>query len=271
MKLYVLDNGSQILDKSFLVAGCTSATTDNKNPDTIWQEIPIHSFLIDHPEGYIVFDTGCSPDFETKWPEFIHKQSPYRATEDQLFLNRLAQLNVKPEQVKTVVMSHLHVDHAGNLGAFKNAEIYVNDAEFTTTVRNYVRGTDLDVHVPVDVESFIAAKLNWRLVPEEEKEVPIADGVTVLNLGSGHSWGMLALRVDLKNSGTFLIVADSLYMQENLGPPIKTPGIIHDSLGFVRTAKFLGNYAKKHNATILFGHDMAQFNTLKKAPAEYYD
>ncbi len=271
MKMYVLDNGSQILDKSFLVAGCTSATTDNKNPDTIWQEIPIRSFLIDHPDGKIVFDTGCSPDFASKWPEFIHKQSPYRVTEEQIFLNRLAQLQVKPEDVQKVVMSHLHVDHAGNLSAFKNAEIFVNNDEFTTTLRNYVRGTDLDVHVPVDIEAFIAAKLNWRPVMPEEKEVPIAEGVTVLNLGSGHSWGMLGLRVDLKNSGTFLLVADALYLQENLGPPIKTPGIIHDSLGFVRTAKFLGDYAKKHHATILFGHDMAQFKTLKKSPAEYYD
>lgn len=40
MKMYVLDNGSQILDKSFLVAGCNVATTDNKNPQAIWQEQP---------------------------------------------------------------------------------------------------------------------------------------------------------------------------------------------------------------------------------------
>lgn len=270
MKMYVLDNGSQVLDKSFLVAGCANATVDNRNPDAIWQEIPIHTFLVDHPDGYILFDTACSPEWKTAWPEFIHKQSPYIVSDEQVFTNRLKQLNLAPGDISKVVMSHLHVDHAGNLHACKNAEIFVNDAELTTTMRQYTLREDLDVHVPCDIEAFLAARLAWRPVLAGEKEVQIADGVTILNLGSGHAWGMLTLRVDLRRSGTFLLVADALYMRESLGPPIRVPGIIHDSLGYVRTAKFLGAYAKKHDATILFGHDMEQFRTLRKAP-EYYD
>ncbi|MDR3211466.1 MAG: N-acyl homoserine lactonase family protein [Planctomycetota bacterium] len=271
MKLYVLDNGIQRLDKSFLVAGCTNATLDNPNPATIWQDIPIHSFLVETDAGQVVFDTACSPYFASKWPEFILNQSPYIASEEQVFTSRLQQLNVKPEEVKYVVMSHLHVDHAGNLGLFRGAEIFVNDAELTTTLRQYALGEGLNVHTPLDIETFLAAKLHWRPVLAEESEVTIAPGVTVVNLGSGHSWGMLAMRVDLPKSGSFLMVADALYMRDNLGPPIQVPGIIHDSLGFFRTAKFIDAYAKKHNATILFGHDIEQFRTLKLAPNAYYD
>jgi glyoxylase-like metal-dependent hydrolase (beta-lactamase superfamily II) len=268
--MYVFDNGYQSEDRTFMVAGSSTADVNDKNRKALWIDIPIQTFLIDHPEGCILFDTACSPHHATAWPEFINLVSPYTVTEEQTLFARLKNLGLTPNDIATVVISHLHVDHAGNLSAFKKAKIYVSDVELTTTVRNYVVGDDLDVHVPVDIEAFIAARLNWRPVMEDEKELEIAPGVTILNLGSGHSWGMLALRVDLGNSGTFLLVADALYMRENLGPPIRVPGIIHDTVGYKRTAKFLENYARKHGATILFGHDMEQFKSLRKPP-EYYD
>lgn len=272
MKMHVLDCGVQKLDKSLLVAGCTLATVDDENPDAVWQPIPIHAFLIDHPDGYILFDTAFSPHWQTKWPEFMLKQSPVvEMREEQYLLNRLKQLGVAPDDVRTVVVSHLHNDHAGNLGAFTKAKVFVNDAELTTTLRQYVLGYDLNVHLTVDIEAFIAAKLNWRPVMAHEKEVPVAPGVTILNLGSGHSWGMLTLKVELPNSGTFLLVADAIYMSDNAGPPIRVPGIIHDSVGYLRSANYLLEYAEKHNAVILYGHDIDQFKTLRKAPDAFYD
>ena len=271
MKLYVLDNGTEILDKSYLVAGANSATTDCKNPDILWQEIPIHTFLIDHPHGYILFDTACDPDFRKNWPAFIEKQSPYMVSEEQLLLNRLEQLHIRPEEIRTVVMSHLHVDHAGNLSAFSNAQIYVNDEEFTTTLRQYALRQDMDVHVPSDVEHFLAAGLHFRPVLKEEAFLEIAPGVRILNLGPGHSFGMLALEVRLPNSGNFLLAADAIYLRENIEPSISPPGILYDSAGYRKTVRFLTGYAREHNCRILFGHDMEQFDTLTKSTDGYYD
>lgn len=271
MKFYVLDLGYEKLDKSALVAGCTNAKTYNPEPKAIWQKIPIQAYLIEHPEGYILFDTGCDPDFKTNWPAFIEEDSPYYVTEEQLLLNRLAQLNVKPEDIKYVVISHLHVDHAGGLKNFKNATVYVNDEEFTATVCNYVKGEDLNVHVPCDIEAFIQAKLKWRTVMPEEKELELVPGVTLLNFGSGHSWGMLGMKVELENTGNLLCVADSVYMKDNLYPNIRIPGIIYDSVGYVRTAKFILDYIKKNDCKLLYGHDIEQFDTLIKSQDGYYD
>ena len=271
MKLYVLDNGTERLDKSYLLAGANSADTDCENPDIIWQDIPIHTFLIEHDSGYLLFDTACDPDFKKNWPPFIEKQSPYLVTEEQFLQNRLAQLSVRPEEVTQVVMSHLHVDHAGNLGAFKHAQIYVNDEEFTKTLRQYALRRDMDVHVPSDVEHFLAARLNWRPVLKEETYVDVVPGIQILNLGSGHSFGMLALRVSLPNSGNFLLTADAIYMRENIEPEIQPPGILYDSLGYKKSVHFLTDYAREHGCQILFGHDMEQFRTLIKSTDGYYD
>ena len=271
MKLYVLDNGTETLDRSYLLAGANSADTRNKNPDIIWQTIPIHTFLIDHPQGYILFDTACDPDYKKNWPPFIELQSPYSVEEDQLLLNRLLQLEIRPEEVSMVVMSHLHVDHAGNLNAFKNAQIYVNDEEFTATLRQYALGRDMDVHVPSDVEHFLNAKLNWRPVLKVEQILEIAPGVRILNLGPGHSFGMLALEVRLPNNGSFLLVSDAVYMRENIEPDICPPGILYDSLGYKRTVRYLKEYAKSNRCRILFGHDIEQFGTLITSTEGYYD
>lgn len=271
MKLYILDNGRETLDKSFFIAGANSATASNKNPNHEWVDIPIQAYLIEHEDGYILFDTGCAPDWETSWPPFIAEQSPYFATEEQQLLNRLKQLGVSPEDIKYVVISHLHVDHAGNLHQFKNAEVYVNETEFATTLKNYVTGGDLDVHVPVDIERFIAARLNWRLLKEEEKEFELVRGITLLNFGSGHSYGMLGMKVTLKNTGNLLIVADAIYFEENVKPKIKVPGILYDSLGYRKTAEYILAYAEETNSKILYGHDIEQFHTLIKSTEGYYD
>lgn len=271
MKLYILDNGWETLDKSFFIAGANSAVASNRNPTNEWIDIPIQAYLVEHEDGYILFDTGCDPDWKENWPAFIPEQSPYYATEEQMLLARLSQLGISPDDIKYVVISHLHVDHAGNLYQFKNAEVFVNEDEFLYTLKGYVTGKDMDVHVPVDIQRFIDAKLNWHLLPNDVKEYELAKGVTLLNFGSGHSFGMVGMRVDLQNTGSVLIVADAIYCKENVEPEIKVPGILYDSLGYKRTAKYILDYAKKTNSKILFGHDMQQFRTLRKSHEGYYD
>lgn len=269
--MYILDNGWETLDKSFFIAGANSGTASNKNPENEWIDIPIQAYLIEHDEGYILFDTGCDPNWEENWPPFIAEQSPYYATEEQQLLNRLKQLDVSPEDIKYVVMSHLHVDHAGNLHQFKNAEVYVNENEFTSTLKAYVTRKDIGVHVPSDIESFIDAELNWNLVSEDVKEFELVKGVTILNFGAGHSYGMLGMKLELENTGNVLIVADAIYMKENIIPEIQVPGILYDSIGYKKTAQYIIDYAKKTNSEILYGHDIEQFKTLIKSTEGYYD
>ena len=238
MKFYILDNGWETLDKSFFIAGANSATASNRNPETEWINIPIQAYLIEHEDGWILFDTGCDPDWERNWPAFIPEQSPYYVTEEQLLLNRLAQLGVAPEDIRYVVISHLHVDHAGNLHHFKNAQVIVSEEEFTATLKAFVTGRGLDVHVPSDIR---------------------------------HSFGMVAMKVELEHTGPLLVVADAIYFEENVKPEIQVPGILYDSLGFRRSAQYLLDYAKRTGAKILYGHDMAQFETLIKSHQGYYD
>ncbi len=272
MKMYILDNGVEKLDKAIFQPDFAIATVHNKQPEHIWIDIPIHTFLIQHDGGYILFDTAGDIDWEKNWPAYIKDNSPYVFTKEQYFPNALARLGVKPGDVGTVVMSHLHADHSGNLHMFKNAKVYVNDDELKMTMRQYALRKDLNVHVASDIKACLDANLDWRPVMEREKEIELVPGVKILNFGSGHSWGMLGMHVALPSGKGFLIVADAIYFSENIqNGAIKPPTIIYDSLGYNKTVEFILEYAEKHNAQLLFGHDIDQFRTLTLSDAGYYE
>lgn len=271
MKFYIIDNGWETLDKSYFIAGANAGVASDKNPENKWINIPIQAYLIQSEYGNILFDTGCDAEWKENWPAFIPEQSPYFVREDQHLLNRLKQIGLEPEDIDYVVMSHLHVDHAGNLHHFKYSDVYVNENELLQTLKGYVTGKDMDVHVASDVKKFIEAKLNWKLIGDDAEEMELIPGVTILNWGSGHSFGMLGMKVDLEHTGSLLIVADAIYCKENVEPEIRVPGILYDSLGYKKTAKRILEYAKKTNAKILFGHDMEQFKSLKKSEEGFYD
>jgi N-acyl homoserine lactone hydrolase len=272
IKMYILDNGFLSLDKVNMVAGNNMATTENKHPTADWIDIPVMTNLIVHPEGLILFDTACDPKgMSENWPEMSKKVSPYEVPVGGTLPERLEQLNIRPEDVKYVVMSHLHTDHSGCLGLFKNAEVFVNDFEFTQSLKVYATREDRPAYSFSDIKAFIDAGLNWHTIDNSVKEYKLLDGVTILNFGPGHTFGMMGLMVELENSGNFILCADALYTSDNFGPPMRFPGMMYDTLGYAATWRFITDYAKCHNAKVIFGHDKAQFDGLKKSTEGYYD
>lgn len=271
-KLYVMDNGKIHLDKGFLVSMHNPATVDNKHPKATWAEIPIYTVLIDHPDGKILFDTACHPQaMEGHWPDHLTKTFPYEATEECYLPNRLEQLRVRPEDIQYVVVSHLHLDHAGCLDLFTHSEIIVHDDELTNTMRQYAFNKDHGAYVWADIDGWIKAHLNWRPIKAHEDNIELMDGVTILNFGSGHAWGMLGLLVELPDTGNIILASDAIYTRENYGPPVKIPGINYDSLGFLATVERIKKIAKQKNADIWFGHDKEQFSQFRKSTEGYYE
>ena len=270
MKMYILDLGRMYLDESALVAGMHGGSLRNQNPVANWVDIPVQAVLVECGDGYALYDTGCHIR-ESLVPDDEDTPSPFAGTEDMLVEARLGELGIKPEDVKFVVMSHLHCDHAGYLYLFKNAEIITADTEFSQAMRLYgLKGFGPGPYKYADFAAFLNAGLNWRLIPEGVREYDIAPGLKAVNFGAGHTFSVTGLFVSLPNSGNFLFTADELYRSENLGPPIRIPGLIYDSISYMKSAEFIAEYAREKDAAIIFGHDKRQFATLKTSPA-YYD
>jgi N-acyl homoserine lactone hydrolase len=114
MRLYVFSSGALTLDKSILQNGASGKV-----------QIPVAFFLIKHPLGNVLFDTGNNDKLitdPTYWGPLTAALDPVR-TPDVAIDAQLSKIGIQPSDVKYVVLGHFHADHAGNLGKFPNSTV----------------------------------------------------------------------------------------------------------------------------------------------------
>lgn len=88
------------------------------------KNIPSYVFLLISPDGEkILVDTGFTPDYI---PGF--KPAFSRKPEDELY-NALLRYKVYPDEIKTIIQTHLHWDHTGGMDLFPQADFYVQTLE----------------------------------------------------------------------------------------------------------------------------------------------
>ncbi len=265
MKLYVLNTGYLETDKNNVVACATIGTHSNPHITNEWIKLPVLAFLIETDGGYILYDTGSHPDaMDGYWPKNLQEIYPLYQTKEERLEAQLALCGVRPEDVKTVVVSHMHLDHAGNLSLFPHAQVYVPKHDFCHAQVQVRLNADPATHggyVKADLDVSVA---QYHLVDEDFE---LAPGVEVINL-PGHTPGLLGLMVHLPG-GTYILPQDCVYTEEIYGPPAKASGLLYDSLSYFQSIEKVRKLQKKHNATVIYAHDFEHFKTLQLAPQCY--
>ena len=257
MKVRILDLGVIDSDTNALVALQVRASLNNQSPTLKFEPFPVWAVLIETQEAKILLDTGIAPDYKQYQAAAAQENVPYRHTPEQTIEHQLELCGVKPEEIDYVVMSHLHWDHAGNIGLFKNAKVIVQRDEMifalltTHTVNPF--GTYLRRDCDVDA--------NWMLI---EGDFQLTKDVKILR-APGHAEGLQCLQLTT-DDGTMLLTSDACYTSKNWGPPARPAGALHDSKAYFQSIEKLRKIAHETNATVIYGHDIEQYNTLKKAP-----
>ena len=132
MRVHVIQVGRVFVDESFF-----NATTRLRAFRDAFANrgatFPVYSFLVEHPDGHIVIDTG--------WHHEVMQLSAVKricrllkvdafVTPDETVGPRMRALGLRPEDVRLVIPTHLDGDHAGGIGHFPDSDILVHRAEY---------------------------------------------------------------------------------------------------------------------------------------------
>ena len=125
----------------------------------------------------------------------------------------LAPLGIAPEMVDTLVVTHLHFDHAGGLHLFPNATLHMQAAEMAFATGPCMCGPLAAPYTGAHVCEAVSRLYSGRVV-FHEGDGEIAEGVTVHRIG-GHSRGLQCVRV-LTEAGWLVLASDAAHTYENL-------------------------------------------------------
>lgn len=225
-------------------------------------EIPMPIFAIDTDDGWVVFDTGCDPrvmtDAEAVWGK-LARVFHIEMTEQDTQLARLESIGLTPDRVDHVVVSHLHMDHAGGMQFFPASRIWLQKAEMRWAMYPDRLGAAGFVR-----SDFDRSELRFELIEGDSEIVP---GVFAI-LTDGHTPGHQSLIVDLP-SGRFVLSGDCAYEHAQVAKGIPPPVTTDDAAATRSLARVRGFVARDH-ATLIVNHDAEAWQSIRIAPeAEY--
>lgn len=222
-------------------------------------KVPVCSYLITHPKGRVIFDSGLNPSTSHEPPadhigDFLaaFHQFDFGAGED--LGARLESVDVDPGSVTHVINSHLHFDHCGGNCQLPNATIVTQGVEWDAAFefgqeRGYVQA-DFDTGQPTQ-----------RVTGEHDL---FGDGTVVCIPTPGHTPGHQSLRVRTE-AEEFILCGDACYLKQSLDE-LALPGIIADPDQALQSLKLLRSF-RDGGATIMYGHDPDFWKTVPMAPA----
>jgi len=219
--------------------------------------MPIWAWVIEHPEGVIVIDTGenaavMNPDYFKPAGKLITKYSKRNLKFDVLKENeigfQLRQLGIKNDDIKNVVLTHLHLDHTDGLKDFPNVEVILNENEYKKP----------SGHFPELVPNWFKPKtVRYKndFIEVFNQAYPLTKAEDMLLIPTnGHTKNHASVLFKTDDFD-ILFAGDVCYNQKQLIEN-DLPGINVNYKKSRKTYKNIKVYAEKHDLIFLPSHDM---------------
>ncbi|MGE8397235.1 MAG: N-acyl homoserine lactonase family protein, partial [Comamonas sp.] len=250
--LFVFDCGTLISNKPE-----TYGLTREEVKDT---NFAVTCYLIDHPQGKILFDTGL-PDRFVGRP--VH-ENVTRTGMQQIKINtlsgQLADIGYLPKDIDYLILSHRHHDHLGNANLFRDSSWLVEKVE-----RDFMFS---DAGRAQPIYWYYDQLINSKFKYIEDNHDVFGDGSVTYIRTPGHTDGHGSLKVNLKNSGPKILSGDLYHYHEEL--TLDRMPEKEKKTGTKESREKIQAISVSEKAELWIGHSMEFFRNVKKSPI-YYD
>ena len=204
-------------------------------------------YIIKHGDDYLLWDTGHAMTM----PNVAPKVS---------LVDQLAKINVTPDQIKYVGISHYHADHTGQIASFPKATLLIGAKEWDAiSAPKPAEGVNYK-----PFESWI--KGDSKVEPQPIDKDVFGDGSVIMLRTPGHTPGHSSLLVKLAEMGPIIITGDAVHFRENLDT-VGVPAFNFDRAQTVASIERLKKIAANLKATIIIQHDARDVEKLPPTPA----
>lgn len=255
-KVRILSLGYLQGDDGYMKSGSNKWTASQGNPPSHkLAYVQMYATLIDHPTaGLILWDTGPGiyETYMESWASVCDIFEPINRSQVQGLDKAIELAGYNINDVKHIVLSHLHMDHAGGLQYFKGHEditVWVHEIEMKHAY--WVIGTGIDRSSYMD---YYLGLMDYNWTTFDDTSFDLFPGIT-LYLIAGHTPGLIMMRVNLRDSGTIIFASDHLPLSEAYEPRFQPGWDLRDHAAWHRSTLRLKQLQRLTNATVVFGHD----------------
>lgn len=246
VRLYIFDCGwLEALDLSLFSLSPEDVPT---------AEMFVACYLVEHPEGRLLFDGGLAPAVaESAEPVEIPGM---RMRLDRTLPEQLADLDLTVESIDFVAFSHLHFDHAGHANLFAHATHLIQRTEHEAAFGE--TSPVFDQSLSAELED------GETVLLDGDHDIIFGDGRVRLLSTPGHQ----VLLVDLEQTGKVLLSGDLYHLAASRAKRA-VPVFNHDEAQTLASMDRIEEVLEETGATLWIGHDMPQQGALRMAPESY--
>lgn len=249
LRLYALDCGTLKLEDMALFED-TDAYAD------VAGEMAVPCFLVRHPQGDLIWDTGLGDRLAQRGAVAIAPGITARVP--VTLRSQLKQLELVPADIEFVAFSHLHVDHTGNASLF---------ADSTFLVSRVGRDWALGEPTPFGVDPASLEVLGNAEQPPLDLDFDVfGDGSVRILRAPGHTPGHSVLMLQLPAAGTVILSGDLYHTRDNFRRR-RLPIINTSRADTLASFERIDRLIERHGARLVIQHAPEDFAALPEFPA----